>query len=127
MAYRKEKLEELIRRVVSELIIKDIKDPRIGFVTITGVDLSKDFSVAKIGISIIGTPRDLRKTLEGLNSAIGYIQHKVGKSIRIKSIPRIEFFLDASVSQGVEMVNLIDSLNEDNDSDEKTDIVGIED
>ena len=127
MAYRKEKLEELIRRVVSELIMKDIKDPRIGFVTITGVDLSKDFSVAKIGISIIGTPRDLRKTLEGLNSAIGYIQHKVGKSIRIKSIPRIEFFLDASVSQGVEMVNLIDSLNEDNDSDEKTDVVGIED
>lgn len=127
MAYRKEKLEELIKRVVSELLIKDIKDPRIGFATITGVDLSKDYSVARIGISVIGTPRDIRKTLEGLNSAVGYIQHKVGKSIRVKSTPKIEFFLDASVADGAEMISLIESLNEENNSDENTDVVGTED
>ena len=69
MAYRKEKLEEQIKRIVSELLIREIKDPRIGFATITGVELSKDYSQAKIGVSVLGDPRDLRKTMEGLQSA----------------------------------------------------------
>ena len=112
MAYRKEKLEELIKRVTSELIINEIKDPRIGFVTITGVSLSKDYSKARVGISVIGTPREIRKSLEGLKSAEGFIQHRVGKSIKIRTVPRIEFFLDSSVADGVEMVDKLENLVE---------------
>ena len=111
MAYRKDKLEELIRRVVSELLIKEIKDPRIGFVTVTEVTLNRDFSEAEIGISVLGNPRERRKTLEGVRSAAGYLQHMVGKNIRMRHIPKLKFVLDASVSEGVRMVDLIDNLD----------------
>ncbi|MCU0846552.1 MAG: 30S ribosome-binding factor RbfA [Spirochaetes bacterium] len=110
MAYRKEKIEELIKRIVAELLIKDIKDPRIGFASITGVKLSGDKTLARIGISVMGDPRDLRKTMEGIKSAQGYIQHRVGKELRMRIMPRIEFFMDSSVADAVEMVDLLNRL-----------------
>jgi len=121
MAYRKEKLEELIKRVVSELILKEIKDPRIGFMTVTGVTLSRDYSVAEIGISVLGSPVEEKKTLAGIKSATGYIQHRVGKAVRMRTTPRIEFYLDTSVSDGVRMVSLLNDLESqrsDNDHEE---------
>ncbi|OHD66058.1 MAG: ribosome-binding factor A [Spirochaetes bacterium RBG_13_51_14] len=110
MSYRKEKLEEQIKRIVSELLIREIKDPRIGFATITGVELSKDLSIAKIGISVLGDARDLRKTLEGLQSATPYIQHRVGKSLGVRVTPKVTFYLDSSIADGVKMVDLLESL-----------------
>ncbi len=122
MAYRKDKIEELIRRVVSEIIISEIKDPRIGFTTITKVELNRDFSEVEIGISVLGTPKEMRKTIEGLRSATGYVQHRLGKEIRLRHVPHISFVLDGSVADGVRMVDLIDSLDipkdESNESDE---------
>jgi len=112
MAYRKEKLEEQIKRIISELLIREIKDPRIGFATITGVELSKDHSVAKVGVSVLGDPRELRKTMEGLTSALPYIQHRMVKALGIRVIPKISFFLDSSIVDGVNMVNLLDKLEE---------------
>ncbi len=100
MAYRREKLEEQIKRIVSELLIREIKDPRIGFATITGVELSKDYSQAKIGVSVLGDPRELRKTMEGLNSALPYIQHRTGKALGIRVIPKLSFFPDSSIADG---------------------------
>lgn len=119
--YKKERLEEQIRRLVSELLIKDIKDPRIGFVTITGVEMSKDYSLARVGISILGTAREMRMSLEGLESARGYIQHRVGKSLKVRVIPRIEFYPDGSVAEGVDMVDLIDSVAPEDRDDEDGD------
>jgi ribosome-binding factor A len=112
MSYRKQKLEEQIRRIVSELLIREIKDPRIGFATITGVELDKDYSTAKIGVSVLGDPHDLRKTLEGLQSATPYIQHRVGKSLGIRVTPKISFYLDSSIAEGTRMVGLLNSLEE---------------
>ncbi len=110
MAYRKDKLEELIRRIISEIIISEIKDPRIGFTTVTKVELNRDFSEAEIGISVLGSPREMRKTLEGLRSAAGYMQRRLGNEIRLRHVPHISFNLDGSVAEGVRMVELIDSL-----------------
>jgi len=110
MAYRKEKLEEQIRRVVSDLIIKEIKDPRVGFVSITSVALNRDFSEAKVGVSVLGGPRDIRKAWEGIQSAAGFIQFKLAKNLSVRHSPKIEFFLDSSVADGVRMVNLLDEL-----------------
>ncbi len=66
MKHRKDRLEELIKRIVSEIIFRELKDPRIGFVTVTGVELSKDLAEAKIGISILGKSTELRKSMEGI-------------------------------------------------------------
>ena len=121
MSYRKEKLEGQIKRIVSELLIKEIKDPRIGFATISSVELSKDLARANIGISVLGDPRDIRKTLEGLNSAKPYIQHRVGKSLSIRLTPKLNFFLDSSIAEGTRMVHLLNSLEESEHKEENGD------
>jgi ribosome-binding factor A len=121
MSYRKEKLEGQIKRIVSELLIKEIKDPRIGFATITSVELSKDLARANIGISILGDPRDIRKSLEGLNSAKPYIQHRVGKSLSIRLTPKLNFFLDSSIAEGTRMVHLLNSLEQSERKEENGD------
>ncbi len=115
MGYRKERLEEQIKRTVSELLIREIKDPRIGFATVTGVELSKDYSEARIGISVLGEPRDVRKSIEGIRSATPYIQHRLGKGLSLRNTPRVSFFLDSSVAEGVRMVELIDRLEPSGD------------
>jgi len=111
MGYRKDKLEELIKRVVSEIIMKELKDPRIGFITITRVELNRDYSEADIRFSVLGNPREIRKSLEGLKSSSGYIQHQLGKEIKLRHVPRIHFKLDSSVADGVRMVDLIENLD----------------
>ena len=111
MAYRKEKLEELIHRIVSDVLLKEIKDPRIGFVTVTGVELAKDYSVAKVGISILGNAREMRKSMEGLKSSIGFIQHRVGKELGMRQTPRVEFELDPTIAEGIRMAGIIDNLD----------------
>ena len=110
MKHRKDRLEELIKRIVSEIIFRELKDPRIGFVTVTGVELSKDMAEAKIGISILGTSTEVRKSMEGIRSSSGYVQKLLGKELQIRSVPRVHFFLDKSVEEGVELVNRIEKL-----------------
>lgn len=110
MAHKKEKLESSIRKKVGDLLLKDIKDSRIGYVTVTSVEISKDNSVASVGISILGNARDARKSLEGIKSAAGYIQHRLAKALEIRYVPRLEFFLDSSVADGVGMVDFLEGL-----------------
>ncbi len=110
MKHRKDRLEELIKRIVSEIIFRELKDPRIGFVTVTGVELSKDLAEAKIGISILGTSTEVRKSMEGIRSSSGFVQKLLGKELKIRNVPRVHFFLDKSVEEGVELVNRIETL-----------------
>ncbi len=113
--YRKEKLEAEIRRVIADTFLKEIKDPRIGFLTVTGVKLSKDYTTARVGISVIGDDREKKLSLAGAESAAGYIQHIVGKAIRMRVVPRIFFQLDSSIEDGMRVTGLIDGLSSKND------------
>ena len=110
MKHRKDRLEELIKRIVSEIFFRVLKDPRIGLVTVTGVELSKDLAEAKIGISILGNSTEVRKSMEGIRSSSGYVQKLLGKELKIRNVPRVHFFLDKSVEEGVELVNRIETL-----------------
>jgi len=110
MKYRKDRLEELIKRIVSEIIFRELKDPRIGFITITGVELNRDYTEARIGISILGSPTDVRKSMEGIRSSSGFVQKHLGKELKIRNTPRVYFYLDKSVEEGVDMVNMINNL-----------------
>ncbi len=121
MSHRKEKLEELIKRIVSDLILKEIKDPRIGFVTVTGVTLSSDKKYARIGISVIGDGKIEKKSMDGLRSAAGFIQHRVGKALSIRITPIVEFFLDSSIADGVEMVAFLEGLVKKDDKENSVD------
>jgi ribosome-binding factor A len=110
MKYRKDRLEELIKRIVSDIIFRELKDPRIGFITVTGVDLNKDYSEARIGVSILGNPTEVRKSMEGIRSSSGYVQKLLGKELKIRNIPGVYFYLDKSIEEGVDMVNKINNL-----------------
>ena len=117
--YRREKIEGLIREVVAEALLREIKDPRIGFATITEVKLNKDSSVADVGVSIIGDEKEKKKTMMGINSASGYIQHIVSKEVRMRHIPRLNFFLDTSIEEGVKLVGLINGIEPDSNKQEE--------
>ncbi len=110
MKYRKDRLEELIKRIVADIFLKEVKDPRIGFVTFTGVELSKDYSEARIGVSFLGSSTDVRKGMEGIRSSSGYVQKLLGKELKMRNSPRVHFYIDKSVQEGVDMVNKINNL-----------------
>lgn len=110
MKYRKDRLEELIKRIVADIFLKEVKDPRIGFVTFTGVSLSKDYSEARIGVSFLGNSTDVRKGMEGVRSSSGYVQKLLGKELKMRNSPRVHFYIDKSVQEGVDMVNKINNL-----------------
>jgi ribosome-binding factor A len=108
--FRKERLEELIKRVIGDSLLKEVKDPRIGFATVYRVEVSRDYSVADVFVSVIGDDVQKKKTVAGLNSAAGYIRHSVGKQIKLRVAPELKFHLDDSIEKGVGMVNLLDKL-----------------
>ncbi|MGB4270538.1 MAG: 30S ribosome-binding factor RbfA [Spirochaetota bacterium] len=113
MGFRKQKLETQIKKLVGTLIVTEIKDPRIGFVTVTNVELSKDYAYADVYVSVLGDDNIKKKSLAGLQSARGFIQYRVGKALSIRTIPEIRFHLDTSIEEGVDMVNLLEKLEKE--------------
>jgi len=110
-SYRKEKLEELIKRLVAGLLLKEIKDSRIGFISISRVEISKDYSSANVFFSVLGSEKNIKDSFFGLESAKGFIRKKIGKSLKLRHIPDLKFVYDDSVAEGVNLVNLIDKVN----------------
>lgn len=120
MFKRSDKVAEAIHEMVSELIIKGLKDPRIGFVTITGVKLTDDLRLATIYFSVIGSDEEKKATEIGLNSARGYIRREMGKSLRMRYIPDINFRFDESVEYGSRIESLLKEIDrKDGENDSK--------
>jgi ribosome-binding factor A len=108
---RSERLGELILAEISGLITRDIKDPRIGFVTFTRVEMSDDLRYAKVFASIIGSPPEKARTLEGLFSATGYIRRHLGRALHLRYTPEITFLLDESLEYGAKIAQLLRQLD----------------
>ncbi len=113
---RAERVGDLIKREISEMLIRGIKDPRIGLVTITRVRLSDDLRLAKVFFSVMGSEEDRTRNLQGLNSAKGFIKREIGKRIHLRYVPDIVFKFDPSV----EYADHIDRLFKEIDREEKT-------
>jgi ribosome-binding factor A len=106
---RKRRVEAAIRQVLSEAL-PTLKDPRIGFVTVTGVKATKDFAQATVYVSVLGSETEQRKTLEGLEAARGVLQAQVGRELRLRRTPVLSFAYDPAVEQGVRLGQIIDEL-----------------
>lgn len=106
MFKRSEKVAEAIHEIVTELLIKGVKDPRIGFVTITGVKVSDDMHYATIYFTVFGDEAARKGTEAGLNSARGYFRREMGKQLRMRYVPELLFRYDTSLDTG----NRIDEL-----------------
>jgi ribosome-binding factor A len=101
-----------VREVLSEAV-GELKDPRIGFVTITGVKTSSDLQQAVVFVSVLGSERKREQTIEGLQAAHGILQGRIARELRMKRTPQLTFEYDPSVERGVRMTQLIDELAPD--------------
>lgn len=104
---RRERLADLIRSEVSRIILFEMKDPRMGFVTVTGVDVSSDMHIAKVRISVLGDEKVQAVTMHVIQSARGHIQKELGGKVRARSIPAITFELDESVKKSVHLLKTL--------------------
>ena len=116
---RIEKLQELIKQEMSKMLLKELKDPRIGFVTVTDVEMTGDLREAKIYVSVMGDEEKVKNSLEGLNSALGFVRREIGQRIRLRFTPEISFALDTSLDYGDHIQKLLlqvegDFKNDDN-------------
>ena len=94
---RIEKLQELIKQEMGKMLLRELKDPRIGFVTVTDVEMTGDLREAKIFVSVMGGEEQVKNSLEGLQSALGFIRREIGHRIRLRFTPEISFALDTSL------------------------------
>ena len=106
------RVDETLRQVLSEAI-QTLKDPRIGFVTVTGVKTTADLKESTVYVSVLGGEDKLRRTLEGLEAARGVLQAKINDQLRLRRTPQLTFEYDPSVERGVRMTKLIDELAPD--------------
>jgi ribosome-binding factor A len=117
MSERMRRVNEALREVLSEGI-GELKDPRIGFVTVTGVDTSPDLRHATVYVSVLGAEKKREATLAGLQSSHGVLQARVNRELRLKRTPQLTFEYDPTIERGVRLSRLIDELApEQHDSD----------
>ena len=110
------RVNEALRQVLSEALL-ELKDPRIGFVTVTGVETSPDLRNARVFVSVLGSERKREKSLAALDAAHGVLQTRVSRELRLKRTPLLAFEYDPSVAHGVRMSQLIDELAPEPDDD----------
>ena len=106
------RVNESIRQVLSEGV-GQLKDPRIGFVTVTGVETSPDLRQARVFVSVLGSEQKRMQTIEGLQAAHSVLQARIARQLRLKRTPQLSFEYDPSVERGVRMTKLIDELAPD--------------
>jgi ribosome-binding factor A len=112
MADRMRRVNESVRQVLSEAV-GHLKDPRIGFVTVTGVETSPDLRQARVFVSVLGSERKRTQTLAGLQAAHSVLQAQLARELRLKRTPQLAFEYDPSVERGVRISQLIDELAPD--------------
>lgn len=108
---RREKLGDLIQRELSELVQRELRDPRVGMITITGVDVSPDFSHAKVFFTLLDREH-LGEATDGLKRAAGFLRSQLAKRIKLYTTPELRFEYDESVARGDRLSRLIDSIKD---------------
>lgn len=108
---RSQRVSDLLREEIAEIIMRKLKDPRLGFITVTGVDITEDLKIAKVFISSL-KENERESNLSILNSAKSFIRSEVAKRLRMKNIPSIEFRTDESIGYGDRIERLLREIKE---------------
>ncbi len=115
---RAQRVAETIHKEISSLLIKGLKDPRIGFVTITSVDVTSDLSQAKVYYTLMGSQAARSETQAGLNSCSSYIRQQLGRQLRLRHIPEVRFEYDASFDYGQKIEKLLSEVKPNEQQDD---------
>ena len=120
--HRQEKLGEQIAIEISDLLRTRMKDPRVGFASVTHVEVSGDLRHAKIFVSVMGEPEEKKSTIEALHHATGFLRHELAGRLTLRFMPEIIFKLDNSIEQGARILGLIRQLEEQEPSQASTEV-----
>jgi ribosome-binding factor A len=108
-SYRMRRVNEALKEIIGTALTQELKDPRIGFVTLTGVDTTPDLSHAKVFVSVYGKQVEKDATMEGLRAARPYLQRLISEELHLKRTPTLEFVYDATVDQGMRIQAILKS------------------
>jgi ribosome-binding factor A len=114
MSKRTDRVQKLARQVLGDLI-HDLKDPRIGFATVTAVRISPDLRHARVWVSVMGTEDETNDTLEGLNSAKKHLRSELGHQMQLKYLPELNFEIDRQIDEALRVEKLLHKLHDDED------------
>lgn len=114
---RAKRVGELIKEEISSLILQDLRNPKIGLVTITEVSLTDDLSYARVFISVYGEDEKNSQSLKGLRKASGFIRRELSKRIRLRHFPELRFLWDSSIEQGVKITKLLEKIEHERKSE----------
>ena len=109
---RMRRVNEAVREVLSGAITSELKDPRVGFVTVTAVETSPDLRHARVFVSVLGNPGERKRTLQALDSAHGFLQRRVGAELGMKHTPQLAFVYDDTPERGMRISQLLDQSEE---------------
>jgi ribosome-binding factor A len=110
---RPDQVGETIRQVIADALLTELRDPRIGFVTVTGVRVTNDLSVATVRVSIMGSEPERSAALEGLESAAGFLRSRAGRALTARVVPEIRFELDRGADHAARINQILADLRED--------------
>ena len=113
MSTRTEKLRQLLKEEVSDILRHEIKDPRLGFFTIIDTEITSDLQHAKVFVSIMGTPEEQEQSMDVLKHAQHFVRQQLGKRVRMKTLPDVQFQQDETVDQGVRILELLEEIKRD--------------
>lgn len=109
---RASRVGELLKREIAEILCRDIKDPKIGFVTVSFVDVTADLRAASVHVSVLGDEERRQESLRCLNAATGFIQRTLSTRVRLKHLPKLHFLLDTSIDYSMHIAQLLSELGE---------------
>jgi ribosome-binding factor A len=113
---RSGRVGEQLKKELSQILQSELKDPRIGFITVTGVEVTGDLQQAKVYISVLGSDQQKEDTLKGLARATGFIRTELGRRIRLRLTPEIIFKFDQSIEYGSHIEKLLADINQERNS-----------
>ncbi|MGD6965098.1 30S ribosome-binding factor RbfA [Rossellomorea vietnamensis] len=113
MSHRSNRVGEQMKKELSDIIGRKIKDPRIGFVTVTDVEVSGDLQQAKVFITVLGDEEQRENTLKGLAKAKGFIRSEIGQRVRLRKTPELIFEFDESINYGNRIESLLKKIQDD--------------
>jgi ribosome-binding factor A len=113
---RSDRVADVLQKEICEMLVKEVKDPHLGFITITGVEVSRDLKLAKIFYTLLGSPEQADESTRALRRITPFIRKQLGRKLHMRSIPDIIFMYDHSLEYGTKIDHILDSLRESSDA-----------
>jgi ribosome-binding factor A len=110
---RPEQVAETLRQVITEALAREVRDPRVGFVTVTGVLVSGDLSHARVMVSVVGDDGEKARALEGLQSAAGFLRSRAARALTTRSVPELHFELDRGLEHAARINELLNTIRQE--------------